>query len=99
MSKVGFVIDQVPIAPEAEKFALQNNLDPTELAFYGGEEYELVLTVKAHKWEASKALVEAVGGTLIPIGKATLEKQIVIEIDGEQRAIEARGWEHFKSQP
>lgn len=98
MSNVGFLIDRVPIASEAEEFALRNSLDALELALYGGEEYELVLTVKPERWSEAKAVVEAVGGCLIPIGKATYEKQVILEMDGEKRIIEARGWEHFKSQ-
>ena len=99
MSEVGFLIDKVPIAYEAEEFALRNGLNPWDLALYGGEEYELVLTVKPEKWSQAKAAVEVVGGCLIPIGKATFEKQVILEINGKKRVIEARGWEHFKSQP
>lgn len=99
LSNVGFVIDEVPVAPEAEKFADQNRIDATQLALYGGEEYELVLTVKASRWGEANAVVQAVGGSLIPIGHATLEKQVVLELNGERRPIEARGWEHFRSQP
>ena len=98
MSKVGFVIDKVPVAPEVEEFALLNNLDAVDLAFYGGEEYELVLTVKPEKWEQAKALINAVDGCLIPIGRATVDKQVALKVDGTKRLIEARGWEHFKSQ-
>ncbi|MEM2568080.1 MAG: thiamine-phosphate kinase, partial [Candidatus Bathyarchaeia archaeon] len=45
-SSVGFLIEDVPVAHEAVKFAEINNLDPLDLALYGGEEYELVLTIK-----------------------------------------------------
>jgi thiamine-monophosphate kinase len=100
MSKVGFVLDKVPIAPEAEKFARENGLSPVDLAFYGGEEYELVLTVKPQKWEEAKALVEAVHGSLIPIGRVTAaNRQVILELDGKKQAIKAKGWEHFKSPP
>ncbi len=44
------------------------------------------------------AAVEAVGGQLLPIGKAIEEKQILLKTDGKPIKIEARGWEHFKSQ-
>jgi thiamine-monophosphate kinase len=97
MSKVGFVIDKVPIASEVEKFASLNNLNATDLAFYGGEEYELVVTVKPEKWEEAKAQVRDVGGCLIPIGTATADKDVVLEADGARKTIEPRGWEHFKS--
>jgi thiamine-monophosphate kinase len=98
MSNVGFLIDRVPIASETEEFALKNDLDALELALYGGEEYELVLTVKPENWSEAKAVIEVVGGQLIPIGKATFEKKVILDVSGEKHLIEARGWEHFKSQ-
>lgn len=96
-SKVGFLLDKLPVAPEVQEFAQNNGLDATDLVFYGGEEYELVLTVKPEKWEEAKAVVEAVGGCLIPIGTATPEKGVILEIAGKKRVIEPCGWEHFKS--
>lgn len=96
-SKVGFSLDKLPVAVEVEEFAQTNGLDLADLVFYGGEEYELVLTVKPDKWEEAKATVEAVGGCLIPIGKATAEREVILETAGKKRAIEPRGWEHFKS--
>ena len=45
-SRVGFEVSDLPLAAEAEEFAHLNGLDTTDLAVYGGEEYELVLTVK-----------------------------------------------------
>ena len=97
-SNVGFELDKVPVAPEVKRFAELNSLDASELALYGGEEYELVLTVKPEGWAAAVAAVEAVGGQLLPIGKATQEKQIILRVKSEEHPIEARGWEHFKSQ-
>lgn len=98
LSNVGFVLDSVPVADEAKQFAKLNGFDASELALYGGEEYELVVTIKPEKWTAAVAAVEAVGGQLLPIGKATQEREVLLDVDGEKRVIEARGWEHFKSQ-
>jgi thiamine-monophosphate kinase len=97
LSNVGFLLEAVPIAPEAAEFAELNGLDPCELALYGGEEYELVLTIKPECWEVAQAAVKAAGGELICIGKATVTKQILFEANGEKSVIEPRGWEHFKS--
>jgi len=97
MSGVGFVIDDVPIAEEAKQFAQYSRADVLELVLHGGEEYELVVTVKPDFWRHAQSAVEAVGGTLSRIGKVTREKRVVLQQDGKRRAIEARGWEHFKS--
>jgi thiamine-monophosphate kinase len=95
-SNVGFSIDKLPIASEAEKFAEANKLDPLELTLYGGEEYELVLTIKPELWKRAKRAVEKVGGQLLRIGKVTTEKRVILDTDETKRAIEPHGYEHFK---
>jgi thiamine-monophosphate kinase len=95
-SGVGFIIESVPIAHEAVRFAEINGLEPLELALYGGEEYELVLTIKPNLWARAEKAVKSVGGNLIKIGKATAEKWIVLEVEGKKCFIEPRGWEHFR---
>ena len=73
------------LLPKSKRFAELNGFDASELALYGGEEYELVVTVKPERWAAAAAAVEAVGGQLLPIGKATEEKQILLKIDGKEQ--------------
>lgn len=96
-SNVGFLIDGLPIAEEAERFATINKIDPLELTFYGGEEYELVLTIKSGLWKKAEKAVEQVGGKLVSIGKVKADKKVLLEIDGGRSPIEPRGWEHFRS--
>jgi thiamine-monophosphate kinase len=97
MSGIGFIVDSVPVADEVKRFAEFNHLDPLELALYGGEEYELVLTVKPRGWVDAESAVEAAGGRLLPIGKATKDTQMLLDVDGQKHSIEPLGWEHFKS--
>ncbi|MCW4010510.1 MAG: thiamine-phosphate kinase [Candidatus Bathyarchaeota archaeon] len=96
-SGVGFVVSALPVATEAARFAEVNGLDASELALFGGEEYELVLTVKPELWEKAVSAVEAVGGKLLQIGRATADKRVLLEVNGEKREVAARGYEHFKS--
>jgi thiamine-monophosphate kinase len=96
-SNVGFLVDKLPIAKEVEKFARLNGLDAFELTLYGGEEYELVLTIKPNLWRKAEEAVEKVGGKLLRIGKVTAERQVLLEIDGRKSVVEPRGWEHFKN--
>ena len=91
-SKVGFLIHNLPVADDARKFAEKHGLDPIELCLYGGEEYELVVTVKPKLWEkANKAT------SLIKIGLVTKERDLLLEEKGKRMHIDAKGWEHFKT--
>ncbi len=96
-SGVGFVVSNLPIAEEAKQFATLNHLDAAELALYGGEEYELVVTIKPEMWRKAQEVVEAAGGKLFRIGEATVDKCVVLNFDGVKHDVEARGYEHFKS--
>lgn len=96
-SNVGFNIENVPLAPEVVKFAEIHSLDPLELGLFGGEEYELIFTVKPELWSKVKEAAGKEGFTLTRMGKATKEKRVELKIDGETRTIERRGWEHFKT--
>jgi thiamine-monophosphate kinase len=95
-SNVGFTINTLPIAPETLVFAGRHELDPLKLCLYGGEEYELVITIKLKNWTKVKAAVEREGGNLIEIGRATAERDLMLKQNGEIVKIEARGYEHFK---
>jgi len=96
-SNVGFLIDNLPVASEAKQFAKIHRLDPAELSLYGGEEYELLVTIKPRLWEKVEKAVEHVGGSLIKIGVVTKEKNLLLKAEGKTVPIEARGWEHFKT--
>jgi thiamine-monophosphate kinase len=91
-SHVGFLIDKLPIAEEAKQLAKLHKLDPTELCLYGGEEYELVVTVKPTLWEKARKKV-----SLLRIGRVTKEKTIILKVRKKTFPIEAKGWEHFKA--
>ncbi len=95
-SGVGFNVSVLPIATEAEEFAEKNGFDVTELALYGGEEYELVVTVDPKRWSEAEKAVSSVGGQLLPIGEATADKDVFLKLPGQKRPIEARGYEHFR---
>lgn len=96
-SHVGFIIDNLPVAHEVKKFARIRGLNPVELSLYGGEEYEILVTIKHELWQDAKKAVESVGGSLTRIGLATREKGLFLKRMGKKVPIEAQGWEHFKT--
>jgi len=81
----------VPVSMEATEYALKHDLSPYDLALYGGEEYELVVTVKRGGWPAALKAVPS----LIPIGKVTRGTGVFARIGGRRVRVEPRGWEHF----
>ncbi len=91
-SEVGFVITNLPVASETREFADIHGLDPVELCLYGGEEYELVVTVTPELWEIARS-----AASLIKIGLVTKEKKLFLKEKGIKTEIEPRGWEHFKT--
>lgn len=95
-SNVGFLLDNIPIASEAKEFTRINDLDSMELSLYGGEEYELLVTMNPKLWQDAKSAVEDVSGSLMKIGTATKEKRLLLEVKGKTIPIEPRGWEHFR---
>ncbi len=95
-SNVGFLIDNLPIAPEVKKFAAIHGLNPAELSLYGGEEYELLVTIQPKFWQDVKKAVETVGGFFLRIGWVMKDRTLLLKAAGKTVSIEARGWEHFK---
>jgi len=93
MSNVGFVLSEIPIAPEVIEYAKIHNIDGKELALYGGEEYELIVTLKPEIFERAKMEIGTLGDELLKIGKVINEKKIVTE---NGKKILFRGWEHFR---
>jgi len=95
-SDVGFIIENPPIAPETREFAEIHDLDPLELSLYGGEEYELVVTIKPRLWKEAERAIRQIGGDLIEIGRVIEERRLLLESEEETHPIEAKGWEHFR---
>jgi thiamine-monophosphate kinase len=96
-SHTGFLINKLPTAKEAETFAKTNKLDPAELTLYGGEEYELIITIKPELWQKAQEATAKLGTKLLPIGKVTKQKHILLRTNTETLIIQPRGYEHFKT--
>jgi thiamine-monophosphate kinase len=96
-SNVGFRLTFLPVAPGVERFAELHGFDLSDLVLYGGEEYEILATVKPEFWEKAARAVEAAGGTLIKIGVVIDEKKVLLEMDGKTINVDVKGWQHFKT--
>jgi len=98
-SGVGFVVEEPPIKPEVAEEAERLGLNPLEACFYGGEEYELVFTVRPELWHKALEAARSVGARIRRVGRAVREPGLWFRGPDEcLRCLEARGWEHFRLQ-
>lgn len=91
----GFKVTSIPLTRDAKAFAELHAFDGTVLALYGGEEYQLVFTVKPGMVEEARKALRSAGADLHELGVVTKEKKIVYIEDGVEKPIGKGGWEHF----
>ncbi len=93
-SKVGCHLydDKIPIDTKTSLTAIDFNLDPTTCALNGGEDYELLFTIKQEDFDKIKG-----NPHMTVIGHITDEKDGIYLIDKNESAIalKAQGWKHF----
>jgi thiamine-monophosphate kinase len=84
--------EKIPFDPSTYNVAIELNLDPTLCALSGGEDYELLFTLKGSDYEKIKNLPD-----FTAIGHIT-DKSLgcnLITKAGNSHALQAQGWKHF----
>jgi thiamine-monophosphate kinase len=96
-SQVGCTLyeEKIPIDPTTYNMAREFGLDPTVCALSGGEDYELLFTMKQDDYEKLKN-----SALLTVIGHMTDVSQGAVMIDksGGQHEIKAQGWSAFEAE-
>jgi thiamine-monophosphate kinase len=84
-SEVGAIIEasQIPIHDDARKLAERSGKSALDHALHDGEDYELLFTGP-----------QPLPKEFIKIGQITEQPGLFIEIDGHQKHLETKGWEH-----
>ncbi|SRR5712692_88251 len=92
-SRKNITVHTIPVPAEVRTFAKQHRLSSIRLALYGGEEYELVITITPKKFPDLKKRVPS----LRRIG--IVEKghgEVVAHFRGKWIRVKEQGWEHFR---
>jgi thiamine-monophosphate kinase len=87
-NKLGALIENLPIHPLLEKFCKKYNKNPIDYILYGGEDYQLVFTVK-------KDELENLPKNIFKIGKIIGEKGIFYKKNGKIVKLKERGFSHL----
>lgn len=93
-SQVGAILfeEALPIVTVTRDTSVEFSIDPTTSILNGGEDYELLFTVKQSDYDKLKKSAEIIEiGYVLP-----KEKGVVLKTKGEQIIpINAQGWKHF----
>ena len=94
-SEVGCVLyeDKIPIGQDTKGAAFKFNFDPTACALSGGEDYELLFTIRQEDYEIIKLIPDV---TVIGYMTEAGEGAHIITKGGTKHAITAQGWNAFK---
>jgi len=93
-SKVGIKLfeEKIPIDTETYNTAIEFKMDPITAALNGGEDYELLFTIKPSDFELLKnhADIHFIGHT-----HDNVNQNVMIPKQGTVVPIQAKGWKHF----
>ena len=100
-SQVGIQIyaERIPYSPELEIAVYKLDKPALEYALYGGEDYEMVFTIREPNFNlVSQAALANFGVTLTRIGEVVAAETGVTLVhgDGRRETIEPRGYNHFR---
>ena len=96
-SRKKFILTKLPANQDLFEFAESNRLDPIDLIFNGGEEYEIVATVCPTNLAKVRGSARAQKIPLFEIGYVKSGFGVTYKTDTKAIQIEDRGWLHFRS--
>lgn len=95
-SKCKFIINNIPTGKDLLKFARSCKIDPDDLVFHGGEEYEFVFTASKKHTSLIKKNAALLKTQVIEIGYVNNGNGVFFEKHGEYVPLKDLGWHHFK---
>jgi thiamine-monophosphate kinase len=94
-SNAGCVLyeDKIPVAEPARQFAFKLDMDPTACALSGGEDYELLFTIKQEDYDkiVLNEQISVIGYITEPA-----EGSHIITRSGNKHPLTAQGWNAFR---
>ncbi|ABM80646.1 thiamine-phosphate kinase [Hyperthermus butylicus] len=87
-------LENIPVEPEALRYAEEYGVDPLELALYGGQEYEVIFAVRGGCEKLVEERAATLGLAVARIGRLREGPQ---GITYRGRTLSVRGWDNFKN--
>jgi thiamine-monophosphate kinase len=87
---------QIPITAESKEWLSQQQQDPIDLALTGGDDFELIFTVRPRQAGRLRAVRRHLGNLPITrIGVVTRAPRLLVK-DGHRERELPEGYEHFR---
>ncbi len=96
INKIGFIIDNIPIDPEASEYAKTYSLKPEDLALFGGEEFYPIFIIRKKCMKKLESALREFRKFKI-IGKTIATPNVYLRKEGKFVEVKSRGWEYFKN--
>ena len=91
-----FVIDRIPSQMDLFGFASKNKIDPMNLVFHGGEEYEFAFTVPKKHIQTVQKISSHLKTPIVEIGHVTNGSGVYIRKNNKSFRLKDLGWQHFR---
>jgi thiamine-monophosphate kinase len=99
-SRVGIKIweEKIPILPVTQRVARAKELPGTDLALFGGDDYELLFTAPERRAGMLQDALKKLGTRTTVIGKVTSGRPgfVMVTKSGERKKITRAGFDHFR---
>lgn len=95
-SGVRILVESLPAHPGVRKAARRHGFPWEKLILGGGEEYELVFTLRKSRWSDLEEAFSSGGFKLHRIGRVEDGEGVYLSERGKIVKLERVGWEHFK---
>ena len=92
-----FVIENIPTCDDVYEFAKNNKIDPIEIIFHGGEEYELVFTVSKRSKSKILEIASHLNIPIVQIGEVAKGRGVYVKNNSKLLRLKDFGWHHFKN--
>jgi len=95
-SKKKFLITKIPTNKDVVEFSRKNKTDLKKLVFDGGEEFELVFTVRPKNLRSIHTLAKKFKISIFEIGHVSKGNGVFFDDGNESFKIKDNGWQHFR---
>lgn len=97
--KALYIVEKdIPLCEDLVRWGKIQSVHPTQYAYTGGEDFELLFTISKERWASLEARLELEGlaGAITCIGRVEAgEGKAYVERDGKKVELPAKGYQHF----